>query len=266
MSHSSIQAPPVDSRTLPRWPAGDPVTPIDRSYDVAWSRAWRRQQRAIERVPRDVQPIVMLGDSTVSCWAHATRGRVPWARHFAGIALNCGVSGDETQHLRWRLREIDWKDLRPRAVVVSCGANHRYRDGAVTGYAAGLRALVHDLATRWPSTPRILLSMPWAELPDRIVSPLFEQFADVTNRIATERVNGHASTAVVLRDWCLHDGRLDAGMVNDDVHPTRSGYSHLAGVLRAALAEVGVRLPPPRRGWGVRLTEPRARVRDLMMR
>ena len=208
----------------------------------------------------------MLGDSTVSCWAHAARGRVPWARHFAGLALNCGVSGDETPHLRWRLRESEWGGLEPRAVVVSVGANHRYREGAVAGYAAGLRALVHDLATRWPAAPRILLSMPWAELPDRMVSPLFEQFADATSRIAAERLNGQTSTVLVLRDWCLPDGTLDFTMVNDDVHPTRSGYSHLVGVLRAALADVGVRLPLPRAAWGARLTEPLARVRDRMMR
>ncbi|HET6680466.1 MAG TPA: GDSL-type esterase/lipase family protein [Gemmatimonadaceae bacterium] len=266
MSPASIQAPPDDSGAVPCWPAGDTVTPANRCHDAAWRRAWRRQRRALERFPHHVQPIVMLGDSTVSCWAHASRGRVPWARHFADIALNCGVKGDETQHLRWRLRESEWNDIEPRAVVVSCGANHRYRDSAAAGYAAGLRALVHDLSKRWPATPRILLSMPWAELPDRIVSPLFEQFADATRRIASERVNGHASAALVLRDWCLPDGRLDENMVNDDVHPTRSGYSHLVGALRAAFAEVDVRLAPPRSGWGARLTEPLARVRDRLMR
>lgn len=257
---------PFEPSPPQRWPAGDPVTPANRCHDPGWQRAWRRQCRALERFPRHARPIVMLGDSTVSCWAYAGRGRVPWARHFTGIGVNCGVKGDETQHLRWRLLESDWSGLDPMAVVVSCGANHRYREHAVSGYAAGLRALVHDLAKLWPAATRFLLSMPWAESSGGVVSPLFEQFADVTRRVAFESVHGRASVAVVLRDWRLHDGTLDVRLVNDDVHPTRSGYSHLAGSLRAAFADAGVALPPARPAWGARLTEPFARLLERMTR
>ena len=63
--------------------------------------------------------IAFLGDSITHGWE--SRGAKVWAENFASgpyKALNCGISGDRTEHLLWRLQNGQLADLKPKAFIV----------------------------------------------------------------------------------------------------------------------------------------------------
>ena len=69
--------------------------------------------------------IVFLGDSITHGWE--SRGEKIWAANFAEgtyKALNCGISGDRTEHVLWRLYNGQLANLSPKAFVLMIGTNN----------------------------------------------------------------------------------------------------------------------------------------------
>ncbi|MBO5939613.1 MAG: hypothetical protein J6R18_00255, partial [Kiritimatiellae bacterium] len=65
--------------------------------------------------------IVFLGDSITHGWDKDVRGASVWAKNFAEgpyKALNCGISGDRTEHVLWRLYNGQLANLSPKAFVL----------------------------------------------------------------------------------------------------------------------------------------------------
>ena len=171
--------------------------------------------------------VVFLGDSITHYWERA--GSNTWAQCFAEgpyKALNCGISGDCTEHLLWRLEHGQLAGLKPKAFVLMIGTNNTgHRDAETeppTDTVLGVQAILSHLKETYPEAKVIL-------------HPIFPRGAAtndpmrVRNDLVNTEIRGFADGKRVL--WCdfnsrllTADGTLERAMAPDLLHPGPEGY------------------------------------------
>lgn len=225
-------------------PAASPET---RSHPAGWQgRSWQDQHEdgvAFLREsdhPRGAD-LVLLGDSITQSFGGEGRqtgqpGRTALVAALPGLVIaNQGISGDRTQHLRWRLEHDALAGRAPRFVAVMIGTNNLPHDsGAEIG--AGVIEVVRTIRRVAPDSTVLLHAIPprGAEPDDPM-----RRRRDVANTLA--RSFAATDPAVVWVDpWeslLDVDGRPIPGLMsNDAVHLGLFGYSLWAHHLRDAIA------------------------------
>ena len=182
--------------------------------------------------------IVFLGDSITHNWE--TKGAEVWAKNFAEgpyKALNCGISGDCTEHLLWRLLNGQLADLKPKAFVLMIGTNNTgHRDAEAeppTDTVLGIQAILTHLKDTYPEAKIVL-------------HPIFPRGATtndpmrVRNDFVNSEIRGFADGKRVL--WCdinslllTADGELEKSLAPDLLHPLAAGYEKWAETLKPFL-------------------------------
>ena len=171
--------------------------------------------------------IVFLGDSITHGWE--SRGAKVWTENFAEgeyKALNCGISGDRTEHVLWRLYNGQLAHLSPKAFVLMIGTNntgHRdFESEPPTDTVLGIQSILDHLKSKYPAAKIVL-------------HPVFPRGATVNDplRIRNDLVNSEikafADGKRVL--WCDFNSRLlstngvmETSMAKDLLHPGEPGY------------------------------------------
>ena len=173
--------------------------------------------------------IVFLGDSITHNWEAEGKGREVWAKDYAEgtyKALNCGISGDRTEHLLWRLDHGQLDGLNPKALVLMIGTNNTgHREAwqeSPTDTILGIQSILQRLTAKYPEAKIIL-------------HPIFPRGATTNDpcRVRNDLVN---SVIRKLTDgqrilWCdfnsrllTEDGTLEKTMAPDLLHPIAAGY------------------------------------------
>jgi len=168
---------------------------------------------------------LFLGDSLTERWDPEL-----WRQHMAprGV-LNAGVSGDRTEHLRWRLDHGNLAGLPPRLAIVEIGTNDLGHGRPPDVAAEGVRDVLLKLRERLPDT-RILLLGLWprsATEEDR----LRREVREVNRMIATcgdNKTVFYADIGGVLLD---RRGELSRAISPDLLHFSAIGYARLAPAL-----------------------------------
>lgn len=182
----------------------------------------RRFEQIKEWVKTQPHRALFLGDSLTERWDPEA-----WREHMArrGV-LNAGVSGDRTEHLRWRLDHGNLAGPPPRLAIVEIGTNDLGHGRTPEVAAEGVRAVVLQLRQRLPKT-RILLLGLWprgAAETDR----LRREVRKVNEMIATcgdNRWVFYADIGGVLLDY---RGELSRAISPDLLHFSAAGYARLA--------------------------------------
>jgi lysophospholipase L1-like esterase len=196
----------------------------------AWAKAHRRYT---ERARRADAEVVFLGDSITYGWGEEGRedlGKPSWLAEFAPLkAANFGFSGDQTQHLLYRIENGEL-DGHPRVAVVLIGTNNLSEGQSPEATASGVAAVVDAIHEVSPTT-RVLLVGLLPRLPG----------ADGPYSAGVKQVNA------IVRGWSREaevefldagaaflkpDGQLDWDLSLDGLHPSAKGYRALADVLR----------------------------------
>lgn len=171
--------------------------------------------------------IVFLGDSITHGWE--SRGEKIWAANFAEgtyKALNCGISGDRTEHVLWRLYNGQLANLSPKAFVLMIGTNNTgHRDvesEPPTDTILGIQSIVDHLKSKYPQAKIIM-------------HPIFPRGATVNdplrvrNDLVNSEIKAFADGKRVL--WCDFNSRLlstngvmETSMAKDLLHPGEPGY------------------------------------------
>ena len=184
--------------------------------------------------------IVFLGDSITHGWEKEPRGAKVWAENFAEgpyKALNCGFSGDRTEHVLWRLDHGQLANLSPKAFVLMIGTNNTgHRDvesEPPTDTILGIQSILGRLADKYPEAKVIL-------------HPIFPRGATTNDplRVRNDLVNSvirkFADGKRVL--WCDFNSRLlaaggvlEQSMAKDLLHPGEAGYRVWADAVKPYL-------------------------------
>lgn len=186
-----------------------------------------RFQEINARVRAQPYRVLFFGDSITEDF-----NKEVWRQNLAprGV-LNAGVSGDNTEHLLWRLEHGNLAGPPPTGVILLIGTNDVGHGRPPALAAEGVRADLLYLRRHLPRA-RILLLGLWP----REASPeaRLRRATVAVNRLISRCGGGHrvvyADIGGVLLDA---RGRLDHAISHDFLHFTRKGYERLAPRLDA---------------------------------
>jgi beta-glucosidase len=177
--------------------------------------------------------LYFLGDSITEFWPEIASG--VWQAEFGRWhVVNCGISGDTTQNILYRITNGEFDKIAPRVVVVLAGINNLGRDPALASAAltTGIQRIVAILRGKSPSSKIILLGIFPAEDPG---SPIRARIKE-TNKLLAPLADGKSVFYLDLeRAFLDPDGNFPASLSPDGVHLNARGYQAWADAMRPML-------------------------------
>jgi beta-glucosidase len=180
--------------------------------------------------------VYFLGDSITEFWPYD--GKAIWQAEFGKLhVLNCGVAGDLTQNILFRITHGEFDHITPRVVVVLAGINNLGGSAelAPADLADGLRQIVLTLRAKSPSSKILLLSIfPAGEPNDPIRARILE-----TNRLLA-RLDDHAAIRFldIYSTFLDPKGEFPVSLSPDGVHLSARGFQVWADSMRPTLTKL----------------------------
>ncbi|MHB9140023.1 MAG: GDSL-type esterase/lipase family protein, partial [Victivallaceae bacterium] len=145
------------------------VPEVKRLYGGKPSPGFLKKHEDFLKQAEAVKPdVVFLGDSITAGWLEA--GKAIWDKHISVYKpLNLGVSGDQTEHVLWRITNGELDKIKPKVIVLMIGTNNLYMYSAEE-ICEGVNTILEELQSRLPQSKILLLGiLPRAESPDASV-------------------------------------------------------------------------------------------------
>lgn len=199
---ASLQAGPADPK------------PVEESW---WKEMHRYQKEQLSGSQKD---ICWIGDSLTEYWNH--HGRVEFEKAFSRYkSVNCGIGGDTTENILWRIENLGLTEHPPRLIVLMMGTNNLGKESADSVDAVVLA--IGKAVAILKDTPVILISiLPSGDAPD---SPLRHSIKSANARLASLE---NVTWLDVHGEYLEPDGRWKPGLTFDGTHLTAAGYQILA--------------------------------------
>ncbi len=205
----------------------EPVAREGRAYEryLALNRRVKESQGRAE--------VIFVGDSITQGWEGG--GKAVWAKYYAPRhALNLGISGDQTQHVLWRLDHGNLDGLKPKVAVVLIGVNNiPHEENTPRQVLEGVTAVVRRLREKLPETKVLLLG----------IFPFREDFcvqrgkALQINQALHKLDDGHWIRFLDIGDLLIQpDGKISKEIMRDFLHPSAEGYRIWAEAMEPELA------------------------------
>lgn len=192
--------------------------------DPAAVASFQRINAAVKDQPYRV---LFFGDSITERWNEPLWGaRAVWAANMAprGV-LNAGVSGDRTEHLRWRLDHGNLDGPSPEGVVLLIGTNDLGHGRPPEEAAEGVRLDLLQLREKLPNS-RILLLGLWPR--GATAEDHLRKEAAAVNKLIARCADGQAIAYADIGGVLLEpDGALSRQVSPDLLHFTAAGYERL---------------------------------------
>jgi len=197
------------------------VTPAPQT--VEWAQAWwmPRHEKVLSEVADGEAGLIYVGDSITH--GFETGGRAMWEKYYAPRhAVNMGFSGDQTQHVLWRLEHGEIDGINPRLAIVMIGTNNSNgNDFTAEQIADGIKTVCADIRATLPETKILLLAIfPRGRGP----SAQREKNAEAS-RLASAIADGkHVFYLDINEQFLDADGTLPRDVMPDLLHPNEKGY------------------------------------------
>jgi beta-glucosidase len=211
-------------------PANPATTPVARADD-----GWQKRHAAMNaQVKQGGAELLFIGDSITQGWEG--EGATLWKERYAPRkAVNLGISGDQTEHVLWRLQNGNLAGITPKAAVIMIGTNNVGNTGgkqSAEQIAAGVKAIVAELATRTPKTKVLLLAIfPRAAPGD----PLRDKIAAINALLAKQADAERVTYLDIGPKFLSADGTLAPEVMPDKLHLTAKGYAIWADAIESEL-------------------------------
>ncbi|TAH37475.1 MAG: GDSL family lipase [Planctomycetota bacterium] len=180
--------------------------------------------------------MAFLGDSITEGWEW--NGRDAWDSKLVPLgAINLGVSGDETAHVLWRLRQGHLDALHPQLLVLMIGTNNSGNAGHTPQMIGdGVAAIVAELQRRMPETKVLLLGIfPRGETPEDRLRRNNAAANQILERLAD---NARVFYLDIGSAFLEPDGTISRDVMPDFLHLTRRGYELWMQALEPKLREL----------------------------
>ena len=211
-----------------------PVAAPQARVDTWAVNSFNRINFQIKTLPYKV---LFFGDSIIERWLLPLWDAKPvWDANMPqrGV-LNAAVSGDRTEHLRWRLDNGNLDGPPPKGVILMMGTNDLAHGRSPAEAAEGVRVTVKRLRDQLQTTRILLLGItPREASPD---APLRHAAADVNKLIQTCAGEGvtYADIGGVLLE---KDGTLSNAVAPDQLHFSGVGYQRLVPKLDSLIDQL----------------------------
>ncbi|MDI1318706.1 MAG: GDSL-type esterase/lipase family protein [bacterium] len=238
---------PVPVAAAPAMPA--PAALVDASAPIPKTgntRFFELHEKFLARTKAGPIGVLFLGDSITEGWVKAPH---IWEKYFGAYQpANFGISGDQTQHVIWRIENGELAGISPKVVVLMIGTNN---SGAHTGeqIADANKKIIEMIRAKIPGVKVLLLAILPRDArpnPDGLITEA--AIADAAKRVAAndranallakldDGVNVHFLNTNAI--FLGRDGRIPWTIMPDQLHPTAAGYQLWAEALEKPLAEL----------------------------
>jgi len=207
---------------LPPAPAGATraTYPVPR---VDWLDRFAGNLDKLKAGPYDM---IWDGDSITDNWQ--ARGKAAWAAHFGNIkTADFGISGDQVQHVLWRLQNGELAGQDPKLIMLMIGTNNLGQDQK--DVAAGIKLLLGEYEKRCPHAQILLLAVfPRSPKPTDSARDWIAKLNAIISGYASDpRVTYLDIGAKFLQP----DGTLTPDIMPDYLHPSPKGYEIWANAI-----------------------------------
>ncbi|NLX13970.1 MAG: GDSL family lipase [Phycisphaerales bacterium] len=201
------------------------IQPVSRNNNTRWAQ---RQDAVNARVQQGNVDLLFLGDSITHGWE---RHEALWTKYFGQWnAVNAGFSGDQTQHLLWRIENGNIAGINPKVVVIMIGTNNAPAATAEE-IAEGIAAIVCKLRTELPETKILLLAIfprgtneQRNAKADATYNPEWAKI-DQASLLASRLADGHKIYYLdINKSFLNEEGVLTQDVMPDLLHPNAKGY------------------------------------------
>lgn len=119
----------------------------------------KRIEKISERAKQGDVDLLFIGDSINQGWEGS--GKEVWNKYYSNRkAMNCGISGDRTQHVLWRLDQGNIDGIHPKLAVIMIGTNNSNgKDNTAEEIGEGVKAIVQKVRDKLPETKILLLAI-----------------------------------------------------------------------------------------------------------
>jgi lysophospholipase L1-like esterase len=187
-------------------------------------------QQVAEFNGRDAD-MIFLGDSITQGWRG--KGEAVWEANFVPRnALDFGISGDQTQHVLWRMDNYPIQRLHPKVAVVLIGTNNTHN--TAPEIADGVKAVLTKTETMYPGIKIILVSI----MPNKRANDLMMAADEILKTFADNQTVYYLDLVPVMTPV----GDNWKGLSADHLHPDAAGYQLWADAMMPLLNKL---LPPP---------------------
>ena len=209
--------------------ANSATTPVSRP-DPWWTD---RHNAMNDRVKQGNVDLIFIGDSITQGWEG--EGKDVWQKYYAKRnAVNLGISGDQTQHVLWRLDNGNINGIAPKLAVIMIGTNN-YKSNSVEEIGAGITAIVKKLREKLPQMKVLVLAIfPREEKPGETRDNLAKA-SQIASKTADNKMVFFSDIGAKFLDA---DGTLPKLVMPDALHPNAKGYEIWAGAIEPQIAEL----------------------------
>lgn len=227
------KAPNAPTKDAAPTPAA--ATPAPRS-----DKWWQDKHAAIvERVKQGGHQTVFLGDSITEGWGGA--GKKIWAERFADAhPVNCGIGGDQTQHVLARLDDglldaLAAKNNCISTVVLLIGTNNLSNPKEQPeDIAAGVHAIVERLHAKLPDAKLVLMAI----FPRGEKANAQRETITKANTLIKAQNTGAKISVVDLGPKFINDqGEIPKDLMPDFLHLSEAGYRVWAEGIKDKIAK-----------------------------
>jgi lysophospholipase L1-like esterase len=177
--------------------------------------------------------LIFDGDSITDFWMG--RGAATWAERYAPLnAFDFGISGDQTQHLLWRLQNGQVDGLNPKLIVLMIGTNNMPGNSCTSDQIVeGDKAIIAEYEKRCPGAHILLLGIfPRGELAS---NPLRAKITAANAGLAKFDDGKTVTYLDIGSKFLTSDGTLTKEIFPDALHPSPQGYVIWADAIQSVV-------------------------------
>ncbi len=209
--------------------------PKTQSRDISVYKWEDRHQEILELNKIDAPKICLFGNSITHFWggapkANIARGQDSWESIMKPRGIrNFGYGWDRIENVLWRIYHDELTGFEAEKIIFMIGTNnlHLNTDKEIIG---GLEALINAVRIRQPKADILFIGiLPRTAQEERVkrLNLKISELADIEN----------IDYADIGQPLLLADGKIDASLFTDGLHPNKEGYRMLAGQFQQILQQ-----------------------------
>jgi sialate O-acetylesterase len=211
---------------------GPPTTRSDDSHSQQFTQWYAECAERVAAAKGKPMDIIFIGDSITQNFIEVPKngwnlvGKAVWDRYYANRnALDFGVGADGTEHMLWRLENMDVKAFRPKVAVILAGINDaQYSPEDI---AAGVKAVITETQSLFPGVKIISIAiLPNGRAPEKTAR---------ANEIIRTFADNRTVFSLDLSSRMPPAGDGWKGIGGDKVHVTPEGYQIWASAMEPLL-------------------------------
>lgn len=187
--------------------------------------------------------LVLIGDSITHGWG----GRPSPAAQWKGVApehydevfgkykpLNLGISGDQTQHVLWRLNNGAMDGVNPKVAMIMIGTNNVGANTATETFE-GISHIVDKVHEKAPKAKVLIIGI----LPrDFEVTANRKKNDDINMMLESKKWPVYVTYQNVNKGFLNAEGKMSASVMPDSLHPNAEGYKIWGEAIKPTLAKL----------------------------